>query len=92
MTKSPKPGAVGVSPGQTVVSLPVVADQRRIHAVGYSNEYPGGYAERMLLSAGLLLQVPNGLDARRAALTEPMAVGVHDGMMQARVERSSCHG
>jgi len=71
------PGAVGVSPGQTVVSLPVVADQRGIHAVGYSNEYPGGYAERMLLSAGLLLQVPNGLDARRAALTEPMAVGVH---------------
>src|SRR5947207_8055358 len=31
----------------------------------------------MLLAAGLLLQVPNGVDARRAALTEPMAVGVH---------------
>jgi 2-desacetyl-2-hydroxyethyl bacteriochlorophyllide A dehydrogenase len=71
------PGAVGPQPGATVVSLPVVADQRGIHAVGYSNEYPGGYAERMLLSAGLLLEVPNGLDARRAALTEPMAVGVH---------------
>jgi len=71
------PGTAGVSPGQTVVSLPVVADQRGIHAVGYSNDYPGGYAERMLLSAGLLLEVPNGLDARRAALTEPMAVGVH---------------
>src|SRR5437763_4592657 len=73
----PGPGTAGVSVGQTVVSLPVVADQRGIHAVGYSNDYPGGYAERMLLSAGLLLQVPNGLDARRAALTEPMAVGVH---------------
>jgi threonine dehydrogenase-like Zn-dependent dehydrogenase len=71
------PGAVGPQPRATVVSLPVVADQRGIHAVGYSNEYPGGYAERMLLSAGLLLEVPNGLDARRAALTEPMAVGVH---------------
>src|SRR5437764_9724246 len=71
------PGTAGVSPGQTVVSLPVVADQRGIHAVGYSNDYPGGYAERMLLSAGLLIQVPNGLDTRRAALTEPMAVGVH---------------
>ena len=71
------PGTAGVSPGQTVVSLPVVADQRGIHAVGYSNDYPGGYAERMVLSAGLLLEVPNGLDARRAALTEPMAVGVH---------------
>jgi 2-desacetyl-2-hydroxyethyl bacteriochlorophyllide A dehydrogenase len=70
-------GTAGVSVGQTVVSMPVVADQRGIHAVGYSNDYPGGYAERMVLSAGLLLEVPNGLDARRAALTEPMAVGVH---------------
>lgn len=70
-------GAAGVSPGQTVVSLPVVADQRGIHAVGYSNDYPGGYAERMLLSAGICLPVPNGLDAVHAALTEPMAVGLH---------------
>jgi threonine dehydrogenase-like Zn-dependent dehydrogenase len=71
------PGAAGVSAGQTIVSMPIVADQRGMHAVGYSNDYPGGYGERMVLSAGLLLQVPNGLDSRRAALTEPMAVGVH---------------
>jgi threonine dehydrogenase-like Zn-dependent dehydrogenase len=31
----------------------------------------------MLLSAPMLLEVPNGLDARHAALTEPMAVGLH---------------
>jgi threonine dehydrogenase-like Zn-dependent dehydrogenase len=31
----------------------------------------------MLLSAPLLVKVPNGLDARHAALTEPMAVGLH---------------
>ena len=31
----------------------------------------------MLLSAPLLLTVPNGLDPRHAALTEPMAVGLH---------------
>jgi threonine dehydrogenase-like Zn-dependent dehydrogenase len=31
----------------------------------------------MLLSAPMLLEVPNGLDPRRAALTEPMAVGLH---------------
>jgi len=71
------PGTAGVSQGQTVVSMPVVLDPSGIQAVGYSNDYPGGYAERMVLSAGLLLAVPNGLDARRAALTEPMAVGVH---------------
>jgi threonine dehydrogenase-like Zn-dependent dehydrogenase len=71
------PGAFGVTPGATVVSMPIVADERGMHAVGYSNDYPGGYGERMALSAGLLLQVPNGLDVRRAALTEPMAVGLH---------------
>jgi 2-desacetyl-2-hydroxyethyl bacteriochlorophyllide A dehydrogenase len=71
------PGAFGVTPGQTIVSMPIVADERGMHAVGYSNDYPGGYGERMVLSAGLLLEVPNGLGARRAALTEPMAVGVH---------------
>jgi threonine dehydrogenase-like Zn-dependent dehydrogenase len=43
----------------------------------YSNTTLGGYAERMLLSAPLLLTVPNGLDARHAALTEPLAVGLH---------------
>ena len=31
----------------------------------------------MLLSAPLLLPIPNGLDPRHAALTEPMAVGLH---------------
>jgi threonine dehydrogenase-like Zn-dependent dehydrogenase len=43
----------------------------------YSNSTIGGYAERMLLSALLLLPVPNGLDFKHAALTEPMAVGLH---------------
>ena len=43
----------------------------------YSNIYNGGYAERMRLTAGICMKVPNGLDHRRAALTEPMAVGRH---------------
>ena len=42
-----------------------------------SNTVIGGYAERMLLSAPLLQTIPNGLDPRRASLTEPMAVGLH---------------
>ena len=37
----------------------------------------GGYAERMILSAPMLIEVPNGLDPKLAALTEPMAVGMH---------------
>src|SRR5205807_6855677 len=45
------PGAFGQTPGATVVSMPIVADERGMHAVGYSNDYPGGYGERMALSA-----------------------------------------
>ena len=36
-----------------------------------------GATEYMLLSAPLVLAVPNGLDTRNAALTEPLAVGIH---------------
>jgi threonine dehydrogenase-like Zn-dependent dehydrogenase len=48
-----------------------------IQDLAYTNAFPCGYGERMLLSSLLLLEVPNGLDPRRAALTEPMAVGLH---------------
>jgi 2-desacetyl-2-hydroxyethyl bacteriochlorophyllide A dehydrogenase len=65
------------APGDVVVSMPVVMDAAGLHAVGYSNDYPGGYAERIVLSDLLALKVPNGLDPRLAALTEPMAVGLH---------------
>ena len=63
--------------GDVVVSLPVAFDMDGVHAVGYSNDYPGGYGELMVLNDLLCLEVPNGLDARHAALTEPMAVGLH---------------
>jgi 2-desacetyl-2-hydroxyethyl bacteriochlorophyllide A dehydrogenase len=63
--------------GDLVVSMPVTFDLDGIHAVGYSNHYPGGYGELMVLSDLLALKVPNGLGAERAALTEPMAVGLH---------------
>jgi threonine dehydrogenase-like Zn-dependent dehydrogenase len=63
--------------GDVVVSMPVAFDVGGLHAVGYSNDYPGGYGELMVLNDLLALKVPNGLSARRAALTEPMAVGLH---------------
>jgi threonine dehydrogenase-like Zn-dependent dehydrogenase len=63
--------------GDIVVSMPVAFDLAGVHPVGYSNDYPGGYGELMVLNDLLALKVPNGLDARRAALTEPMAVGLH---------------
>ncbi len=63
--------------GDIVVSMPIALDPAGIHPIGYSNEYPGGYAEYLALSDMLALKVPNGLDPHRAALTEPMAVGHH---------------
>jgi len=63
--------------GTLVTSLPVLVSAAGVEPIVYSNRTIGGYAERMLLSAPLLTPIPNGLDPRRAALTEPMAVGLH---------------
>src|SRR5580700_163672 len=63
--------------GTRVCSLPALLTPEGPKGIGYSNDNVGGYAERMLLSEALLLEVPNGLAAAHAALTEPLAVGVH---------------
>jgi len=63
--------------GTLVTSLPLLLSGQRAEPIVYSNSTIGGYAERMLLSAPLLLPIPNGLDFKHAALTEPMAVGLH---------------
>jgi len=63
--------------GTLVTSIPVVLSGKGVEPIMYSNSTIGGYAERMLLAAPLLLPVPNGLDFRHATLTEPMAVGLH---------------
>lgn len=66
-----------LKPGTRVCSMPVMLEADGPKGMGYSNTYVGGYAERMLLSAPMLLEVPNGLSTDHAALTEPLAVGVH---------------
>jgi threonine dehydrogenase-like Zn-dependent dehydrogenase len=66
-----------LKPGALVTSVPRLNDVSGTHVVGYSNRFPGGYAERMVLSEAMLLEVPNGLSAVHAALTEPFAVGEH---------------
>jgi threonine dehydrogenase-like Zn-dependent dehydrogenase len=65
------------APGTLVTSIPVLLSTKGVEPIVYSNSTMGGYAERMLLSAPLLLPIPNGLDLKHAALTEPMAVGLH---------------
>ncbi|HVM10615.1 MAG TPA: zinc-binding dehydrogenase [Acidimicrobiales bacterium] len=64
-------------PGDVVVSMPVVIGPSGVQGIGYSNDYPGGYSELMVLSSMLTMKVPNGLSFEHAALTEPMAVGRH---------------
>lgn len=73
--------------GTPVVSYPVLlrADGPAEQIV-YSNRINGGYGERLLLSAPLLLRVPNGLPLHLAALTEPMSVGLH-GVNRSRIEQ-----
>jgi threonine dehydrogenase-like Zn-dependent dehydrogenase len=71
------PDTTGPTPGTRVVSLPVLFSSTGMHQLAYNNDYPGGYAQYMVLSAPIALEVPNGLDSRHAALTEPLAVGLH---------------
>ena len=62
--------------GQLVCAVPVLPRGPNV-PVGYAPEAPGGFGQYMVLSERLLVPVPAGLDAERAALTEPMAVGHH---------------
>ena len=69
-------GVENVKPGDNVVALPVmVTAEGGFHTVGYTAEYPGGYGEKMLLMGAVCYKIPDGLDPRHAALTEPMSVG-----------------
>jgi 2-desacetyl-2-hydroxyethyl bacteriochlorophyllide A dehydrogenase len=64
-------------PGTRVCAMPALLFPEGPKGIGYSNDFVGGYAERMVLAAPLLLEVPNGLPTEHAALTEPLAVGIH---------------
>ena len=44
---------------------------------------PGGFAEQVVVPADRAVRVPAGLDLRQAALTEPLAVGVHAARLAA---------
>jgi threonine dehydrogenase-like Zn-dependent dehydrogenase len=80
------PGTTGaLRPGTRVCSRPSLIRADGPRTVGDSNDTPGGYAEYMRLTEALLLPVPNGLSTEHAALTEPMAVGLH-AVAKARLE------
>lgn len=70
----------------THVAMPFLETPTGRHVPGYSNDYPGGYSSQMLLSPEALIPIPNGLDPAIAALTEPMAVGLH-AVRESAIER-----
>ncbi|MCA3710631.1 MAG: alcohol dehydrogenase catalytic domain-containing protein, partial [Phenylobacterium sp.] len=47
--------------GARVVSVPITLTETGFESLGYSNRLPGGFAERMLLTESMVLEVPNGL-------------------------------
>jgi threonine dehydrogenase-like Zn-dependent dehydrogenase len=71
------PDVNNLAVGDTIVSMPVAFDPNGLHAIGFSNTYPGGYADFMVINELMGIKVPNGLSVDLAALTEPLAVGVH---------------
>jgi len=74
--------------GTRVVSIPVTMHGAGVEMLGFSNRLPGGFAEQMLLTEAMVLEVPNGLPTDKAALTEPFAVGAH-AVAKARLEPKS---
>ena len=74
------PDAEAWTPGTRVTSIPTLLDPgtpRGTQTIGYSSQYPGAYGEYVLMSAPLLLRVPDHVPDMVAATTEPCAVGLH---------------
>ena len=65
-----------LAPGTRVTSAPVMRYAGGHGIIGYSQEFPGGFGEYMLLDEDALMEVPAALDDDRAAMTEPLAVGL----------------
>jgi (R,R)-butanediol dehydrogenase/meso-butanediol dehydrogenase/diacetyl reductase len=53
----------------------VIDNEGRASVAGYSNRYPGGFGERMLVQADVLTRNPPGLPPDVATLAEPLSIG-----------------
>jgi threonine dehydrogenase-like Zn-dependent dehydrogenase len=63
--------------GTTVVAFPLMRRGGTVLPTGLTARSPGGYAEQVVVEESLAMAVPNGLHHDLAAMTEPMAVGLH---------------
>jgi threonine dehydrogenase-like Zn-dependent dehydrogenase len=64
-------------PGTRVVAIPFAASEAGLVTIGLSPNRTGGLATRVVMEAGSLLPVPDAVPSDHAALTEPLAVGLH---------------
>jgi threonine dehydrogenase-like Zn-dependent dehydrogenase len=62
--------------GTKVTSQPVMRTAGGHSIIGQSHDCPGGFGEYMLLDENALMEIPGGLDDDRAAMTEPLSVGL----------------
>lgn len=71
------PGVSGFAEGDAVTGIGVVTDPSDgvPTIIGYSNDYPGGFGERITVDAHWARHVPAGLAPEHAALAEPLHVG-----------------
>lgn len=84
------PGAESWAVGTRVTSVPVLMEPSSptgFVSIGYSTRFPGAYGEYVVMSAPMLLKVPDGLADVTAATTEPCAVGLH-AVRQAQMQPS----
>lgn len=63
--------------GDRVCSVPFLLNGQDILPIGASKKVSGAYAEFLLLSEAMLLKVSDDVPDAAAALTEPIAIGVH---------------
>lgn len=63
--------------GTLVCAVPYATGPDGPELVGYSARFPGAFGERMVIDAERLVRVPDGIAVDHAALTEPLAVGLH---------------
>jgi threonine dehydrogenase-like Zn-dependent dehydrogenase len=71
------PEAVGFAPGDTGAGIgTIIKPDGGHHVLGFSDTYPGGYSQRMLLSTpGLLHKLSGDCDPVLASFLEPLMVG-----------------
>jgi threonine dehydrogenase-like Zn-dependent dehydrogenase len=70
-------GGRRLATGTRVVAIPLLRREGKVHPTGLSPQAPGAYSEYVLAEESLVTAVPNGLGTASAAVTEPMAVGLH---------------